>query len=59
MTMVITSLKEERSLQDSVRIFQEIFCKNRETTLQTTLALKEEQKQRQRETPLSPETDLF
>jgi hypothetical protein len=44
MTMVITSLKEDRSLQNSVRTFQEIFCKNRETTLQTALALKQEQK---------------
>lgn len=45
MTMVITSLKEDRSLQNSVRIFQEVFCKNRETILQTALSLKEEQKQ--------------
>jgi hypothetical protein len=45
MTMVITSLKEDRSLQNSVRIFQEVFCKNRETTLQTALTLRKEQKQ--------------
>jgi hypothetical protein len=45
MTMVITSLNEDRSLQNSVRIFQEIFCKNRETALQTALTLRKEQKQ--------------
>ena len=44
LTMVITALKEDRSLQNSVRIFQEIFCKNRESTLQTALFLREEQK---------------
>lgn len=45
LTMVITALKEDRSLQNSVRIFQEIFHKNREATLQTALKTQSDQKQ--------------
>lgn len=45
LTMVITALKEDRSLQNSVRIFQEIFHKNREATLQTALKTQRDKNQ--------------
>ena len=43
LTMVITAFKEDRSLQNSVRIFQEIFHKNRECTLQSALTAQRDQ----------------
>lgn len=38
LTMVVTALQEDRSLQNSVDIFQEIFHRNRETILQNEAA---------------------
>jgi Transposase DDE domain len=45
LTMVITALKEDRSLQNSVRIFQEVFHKNREAALQAAIKTQRELKQ--------------
>jgi hypothetical protein len=42
LTMVITALKEDKSLQNSVRIFQEVFYKNRESALQAALNVQRE-----------------
>ena len=58
MTMVITSMQEDRSLQNSVRIFQEIFHKNRETTIKSAIEIHDSKKKSSVRIPISKIKDL-